>query len=170
VTWAFAYLAALVLGLVLAIVTGLLRDLRSLARPRLVVPHPDQNAPFIALLGRRLSPGLIVAGAVGLVMSGGRVPEPLRTLPVALAAGLVCFLLAHIFLRRRLPRRPPIEHAVAVREIAPGGYGQVRIQHGKESVVMAAQSIEEDAIPAGALVEVVEGTRSVLTIRLQEEE
>lgn len=169
-TWGFVYLAALVVGLVLAVVTGLLRDLRSLARHRLIVPYPDQNPPFIALLGRRLSPGLIVAGGVGLVMSGGRVPDPSQALLTALAAGGVCFLLAHVVLRRRHLRRPPVEHAVVVGEIAPGGYGQVRIQHGKESVVLAAQSIESGVIPAGTAVEVVEGTRSVITIRLQPRE
>ena len=166
-TWAFAYLAALLVGLVLAVVTGLLRDLRSLAQHRLVVPHPDQNRPFIALLGHRLSAGLILAGAVGLVMSGGRVPEPSRTLPVALAAGLVCFLLAHVVVRRHPPQWPPVEKAVVIREIAPGGYGQVRIQHGKESVILAAQSIDKGVIPAGTVVEVVDDTRSVITIRLQ---
>jgi hypothetical protein len=166
VTWAFAYLAALVVGLVLAVVTGLLRDLRSLARHRLVVPHPDQSPPFISLLGR-LSPGLILGGAVGLVLGGGRVPDPSRTLLVALAAGGACFLLANVVMRHRPPRRAPVEKAVVVREIAPRGYGQVRIEYGKKSVVMAAQSLETGLIAAGTVVDVVDCTRSVITIRLQ---
>jgi hypothetical protein len=167
VTWAFAYLAALLVGLVLAVVTGLLRDLHSLARQRLVVPHPDQHYPFIALMGRRLAIGLILVGAVGLTLGARRVPEHWTTLVLAIGAGVLGFLFACAFFRRARAQAKPAERAVVVREIAPGGYGQVRIERGKETMVMAAQSVDAAAIPAGAAVEVVDSAQSVLKVRRQ---
>jgi len=164
-TWAFAYVTVLVVGLVLAAVTGLLRDLRSLARHRLVVPHADQKAFFVALLGRGLSIGLILVGGVGFVLTVRRVPDQWSTMGVALGAGLLGFLLAHALLRRTQAPGVSAEKAVVLREIAPGGYGQVRIEHGEKTVIMAAESVDSGVIPVGTVVEVVDSSHSVLKIR-----
>ena len=166
-TWAFAYAAALVVGLALASVTGLIRDLRSLARHHLVVPHPDQQSAFLALLGRRLAVGLVFAGIVGLVMGARRISEPRITAMVSFGVGLVGFVVALAALRRPCPAVVYNQKATVVRDIPPGGYGQVRLQRVGGSVVMAAQNVDEAVIPAGSEVEVVDCTRSVVTIRLQ---
>lgn len=165
-TWAFAYLVVLLVGLVLATVTGLLRDLRNLSRHHhLVVPHPDQQSAFLALLGRRLAVALFLFGVVGLVVGGRRLSEPWITFPVALGAGVVGFVLGLAAIRRRPGEAARAERATVVREIPPGGYGQVRLERDGGSVVLAAQNVENTLIPAGSEVEVVDCTRSVVTVR-----
>lgn len=167
-TWAFAYLVALLVGLVLASVTGLIRDLRNLSRHHhLVVPHPDQQSAFLALLGRRLAVGLFLFGVVGLVVGGRRLSEPRITFPVALIAGVLGFVLGLAAVRRPSGETAHAERATVVREIPPGGYGQVRLERDGGSVVLAAQNIEDVVIPAGSEVEVVDCTRSVVTVRKQ---
>ena len=61
------------------------------------------------------------------------------------------------------------ERATVVRDIQPGAYGQVRIEKNGVTVLMAAQSVDAGVIPAGAEVEVVDCSRSVLTVRLRSE-
>ncbi len=165
-TWAFLYAAALVVGLVLAGVTGLFRDLRCLAQ-NLVVPHADQHPAFLSLFGPRLAVGLASCGVVGLLVGARRPPDPEGTLLAALAAGFVGFLLAVVLLRSRRATLARVERATAVRDIPPGGYGQVRFERSGRVVVLAAQSVESAVIPAGSEVEVVDCTRSVVTVRKQ---
>ena len=167
-TWAFTYLVALVLGLVLASVTGLLRDVRNLSRHHhLVVPHPDQHSAFLALLGRRLAVGLFLFGLVGLAIGVRVVARPSITFPVAVGAGLVGFVLGVGLYRRPRVMTRHGESATVVRDIPPGGYGQVRLEREGGSVVLAAQNIDQAPISAGSEVEVVDSTRSVLTVRKQ---
>jgi hypothetical protein len=160
------YAVALVVGLVLAGVTGLIRDLRSLAH-NLVVPHPDQHSAFLALLGRRLAVGLVLAGIVGLFMSARPLSDPRRILVISLAVGVVGFVLALFLLRTPCDEIRHIEKATVVRDIPPGGYGQVRFERKGGSVLLAAQNVDSAVIPAGCAVEVVDCTRSVVTIRKQ---
>ncbi len=166
-TWAFAYITTLLVGLVLAGVTGVLTDLRSLGRQRLVVPHQDQGPAFFAVVGRRISVGLILAGVIGLLLGTRRSAEPLPSLAIACGVGLVGFLVACVVFRRGPGARAVVERAVVVRDIAPGGYGQVRIERGKAGLILAAQSVDDSVIPAGTVVEVVDDTRSVLVVRRQ---
>ncbi|HVN31412.1 MAG TPA: hypothetical protein VMT45_05460 [Thermoanaerobaculaceae bacterium] len=167
-TWAFAYLAALIVGLVLASVTGLLRDVRSLSRHRhLVVPHADQYPAFLNVLGRRLAIGLVFFGVVGLVVGARWVSDRPSTALAALVAGVAGLVLGFLFYRRPSARTDRHEHATVVREIPPGGYGQVRFERAGGSVVLAAQNIDQIVIPAGSEVEVVDATRSVVTVRRQ---
>jgi hypothetical protein len=168
VTWAFIYVVALVVGLALATVTGLLRDLRNLSRDHhLVVPHPDQHSAFLALLGRRLAIGSFLFGVVGLAMGARRVSDLRITFPVALGAGLVGFVLGLALYRRPRARITRSGRATVVREIPPGGYGQVKLEREGGSVVLAAQNVDAIPIPAGSEVEVVDSTRSVVTVRKQ---
>ena len=165
-TWGFLYLACFLVGLVLAGVTGLVPDLNSLARHRLVVASADQHKPFLVLVGTRLAVGLIVFGIVGLLWARGRVKEPRTTLEFATVAGILAAMAAAVLLRR--PRRAPTHgtRATVVRDILPGGYGQVRIERDGVAVVMAAQSDENSLLAAGSEVEVVDSSRSVLTVRM----
>lgn len=167
-TWAFAYLVALVLGLVLAAVTGLLLDLRNLSRHHhLVVPHPDQHEPFLNLLGRRLAIGLVLFGAVGLTIGARWMSQARFTFPIALGAGVVGIAIGFLCYRPPSGRAPHSEQATVVREIPPGGYGQVKLERREGIIVLAAQNIDSAAIPAGCEVEVVDATRSVITVRRQ---
>lgn len=168
-TWEFSYVAAFIVGLALAAVTGLISDLRSLARHHLVVPHPDLHRPFLALLGRRLAIGLMLFGLVGLVINARRHAERSTTLLIAAGAGLAGIAAALLMLRRPCAIALDSERATVVREIQPGAYGQVKIERNGVTVVMAAQSVDAGVIPAGAEVEVVDCTRSVLTVRLHSE-
>jgi hypothetical protein len=168
VTWAFIYLVALVVGLMLASVTGLLRDLKNLSRHHhLIVPHPDQQSAFLALVGRRLAIGSFLFGLVGLALGARRVPHPGVTFGVALGAGLVGVVLGVVLYRRPRVTKTRAGSATVVRDIPPGGYGQVRLEREGRSFVLAAQNIDQAPIPAGTEVEVVDSTRSVITVRKQ---
>lgn len=167
-TWAFVYVVALVVGLVLATVTGLLRDLRNLSsHHHLIVPHADQHSAFLAILGRRVAIGMFLFGVAGLAMGTRWMSEPRITLLVALGAGVVGLVLGLALLRRPSPKAARSDRATVVREIPPGGYGQVKLERDGGSVVLAAQSVDHTPIPAGSEVEVVDSTRSVVTVRKQ---
>jgi hypothetical protein len=168
VTWAFAYLVALIVGLALATVTGLLRHVRNLSRHRhLVVPHADQYPAFLNLLGRRLAIGLVSFGVVGLVIGARWVSERRSTFLAALGAGVAGLVLGFVCYRRPSGRTDRHDRATVVREIPPGGYGQVRLERPGGSVILAAQNIDQLVLPAGSDVEVVDATRSVITVRRQ---
>ncbi len=163
-TWTFLYAAALVVGLALGAVTGLLRNLRLLAH-HLVVPHPDLHSAVPTLLGKRLAVGLVAAGLVGLVLSARPLADPKHTLVIAAGSAAVALVLAVALLRPRCAELLTADRATVVRDIPPGGYGQVRFEREGGSVVLAAQSVDATTIPAGTEVEVVDCTRSVVTVR-----
>ena len=166
VTWAFGYFVPLIVGLVLAGVTGLIKDLRSLTHhQRLVVPHADQHSAFLALLGRRLACGLVVFGLVGLVIGSRHTLAPGMVASLAGAAGIAAALLATLVLRRPAAPAPRPSLAVVVRAMAPGAYGQVRFAQGDGTVVVAAQSVDPELLLEGVEVVVVDCTRSVITVR-----
>jgi hypothetical protein len=167
VTWEFCYVAVFIVGLALATVTGLISNLRSLARHDLVVPHSDLYRPSLAFLGRRLAIGLVLFGLVGLVITAQRHAETRTTLLLATAAGIAGVLAALLMMRRPCAVALDSERATVVRDIQPGAYGQVRIEKNGVMVLMAAQSVDAGVIPAGAEVEVVDCSRSVLTVRLR---
>lgn len=165
-TWAFGYFVPLIVGLVLAGVTGLIKDLRSVGHhQRLVVPHADQHSAFLALLGRRLACGLVVFGLVGLVLGSRHGLAVWAVATLAGAAGVVACLLGTLVLRRPAVPGPRPSLAVVVREMAPGAYGQVRFAQGGGTVVVAAQSVDAELLREGVEVIVVDCTRSVITVR-----
>ncbi len=165
-TWAFGYLVCLLVGLVLAAVTGLIRDLRAFAHHNVVVPHPNVHPPFLGLVASRLGAGLILAGLVGLVLGVQRDMDFRTALIWACVAGVAGALAASLLLRRPRGTEIRAQHATVVKEIQPGGYGQVRIERDGMALLLAAQSTEPQPIPAGSEVEVVDATQSVLTVRL----
>lgn len=165
-TWAFGYFVCFIVGLVLGAVTGLIRDLRSLAHHNLVVPYSDLHRPFLGFVASRLGAGLVLSGLVGLILAVQRGNDRETAFVWACLAGAVGVLAASLLLRR--PRCPEIgsQYATVVKEIQPGGYGQVRIERNGVAVLLAAQSADLHSIPAGSEVEVVDCTRSVITVRL----
>lgn len=165
-TWAFAFLACLILGLVLAGVSGLLARLPIPVHHRhLVIPEPEHRTSFLNYLARRAGAGVFVFGAVGLVLSAWEEINLRTTLVVAVGSAALVGLLVSLLLRRRCAAAANAEHATVVRAIPPGGYGQVRFQQGESVVVMAARSVDAEAIPVGGEVEVVDCLRSVVTVR-----
>ncbi len=165
-TWGFGFLASFIVGLVLAAVSGLIRDLQSLARHKVVVPHSAKHLPFLTLLGRQLAGGLTLCGVVGLILVAQRGIGPRTALLWALGAGVIGVLAASVTLHRPCARALSSQRATVVKEIQPGGYGQVRLERNGVAVVLAAQNADRLPIPAGSTVEVVDCTRSVVTVRL----
>jgi len=166
VTWAFGYFVCFIVGLVLGAVTGLVRDLRSVAQHHVGVPHSNLHPPFLGLVVSRLAAFLIPSGLVGFVLAVQRGSDRKAALILACIAGAVGVLAASLLLRRKRSAETRGQHATVVKEIQPGGYGQVRIERNGLSVLLAAQSADPYSIPAGSEVEVVDSTRSVLTVRL----
>jgi membrane protein implicated in regulation of membrane protease activity len=83
----------------------------------------------------------------------------------AALAGVIAALLARLFFRTKCAAAPAprLGLATVVREIRPGSYGQIRLEHG--GVVLAAQSVEEAVIPVGTTVEILDAERSVVRVR-----
>ncbi len=161
-TWGFFFLAAILVGLVLAAIFGILE---SLPRGHVAVPRAELTRHRRQVHVARLGVGLAAFGGAGLILvSWGRYPWH-AVLISALAVGLFCWLVCRWLLR--LPCPPPVDRrtATVVREIPPGGYGQIRLQTGDSAAVLAAQSDGEEPIPAGSEVEVVDCQRSVVVVR-----
>jgi hypothetical protein len=165
VTWAFLYLVAIVFGLVLAGVTGLLRELPIMASHRhLVVPLPDQHFSRLNVLGRRAGVTLLAFGAVGLVLQAWNRLQPHQHLLIAVIAAIAASLLSSVLLHGPCAVARSSERAVVLRDIPPGGYGQVRLGHEGSEAVVAARSVDDELIPAGSEVEVVDCSRSVISV------
>jgi len=166
VTWGFVYLSVLVVGLVLAAVTGLIRDLPVIGSHRhLVVPLAEQHVSGLNLLGRRLGLTMVAFGAVGLLLQVWEHLTLRTSLTIAGAAALLTAALTFAFVRRPCAPALATEQATVVRDMSPGGYGQVRIGDGDGATVVAARSADEHDLPAGTQVEVVDCSRSVIIVR-----
>ncbi len=162
-TWGFFYLASLLVGLILVAIFGVLETLHvsaPLALPRAELARHRRQVSIA-----RLGVALAAFGGAGLVLvAWGRTPWP-TVIISALAASLLCWLVGRwVF---RLPCAPSVlqQKATVLRDIPPGGYGQVRLEGGGASTVLAAQSESDEPIPAGTEVEVVDCQRSVVVVR-----
>jgi hypothetical protein len=168
VTWPFVYLVLLVVGLVGAGVTVVLRRLPlAFLRHPVSVPKPEQHFTFASLVTRRASVGLASFGLIGLVLSDVRPLLPVETTAsIALGGALAATLLAMLLLRSPcgvlLSRQ---SRAEVIREVPPGGYGQVRLFQEGRAIVMAAKNVGPRPIPAGSTVEVLDCESSVLSVR-----
>ncbi|MCS7181916.1 MAG: hypothetical protein NZ869_02245 [Thermoanaerobaculum sp.] len=162
-TWGFFFLAALLAGLILTVVLVILESLPksyAVALPRAELLRHRRQVHVA-----RLGVGLATFGAVGLALVGwGRWPW-YWVLPSASAVGVLLWLACHWLMR--LPCQPSVaqQRATVIREIPPGGYGQVRLEGNSTSTVLAAQGEGGEGIPAGSEVEVVDCQRSVVVVR-----
>lgn len=166
-TWTFLYLAILMVGLVLGAVTGLFRDLFFLgARHRhLVVPNAEQHFPFLSVAAERISVVLMVFGLVGLVVWRPQSADAGHAVAVASAGAAAAGAAALLLLRRRCPPSRLGARVTVVGDIPPGGYGQVVFAQGSDKTVLAAQNLDDQVIPAGAEVVVLDCERSVVSVR-----
>lgn len=163
-TWAFLYLAPLLVGLVLAAATGLARDVAAHAlHHKVVTPRPDTTSALWTRIGRWLAATFSAFGFVGLLATGFRPASPWGPLASASAAGILAALLACLLVRPLC--RPERRHgeATVVREIRPGSYGQVRL--AGRNVVLAAQVDGDDVLSVGTAVEILDTDSSVVRVR-----
>ncbi|HPC83419.1 MAG TPA: hypothetical protein P5234_08590 [Thermoanaerobaculaceae bacterium] len=164
-TWAFIYLACLLVGLVLAAVTGLFGDIRALLQSQPVAPPADHSPALFNFVVRRVAAGLCAFGAAGLILATRGREHVEVTLGGAILAGLAAVVVTMVLLRRRRPPLPRPGTALVVREIPPGGYGQIRLPEHTGGLLLAARSDDPQPIPAGSEVEVVDTARSVVLVR-----
>jgi len=163
VTWGFLFLASLLVGLVLAAVFGVLETLPK--HREVALPRPELARHRRQVHVAHLGAGLAGFGAVGLVLvAWGRWPIPWILL-AALAAAFLAWLLAHLAVGLPCALGASGGEAVVVREIPPGGYGQVSIRTPRGETVFAAQSEGAEPIAAGSRVQVVDCQRSVVVVR-----
>lgn len=162
-TWAFFYLALLLVGAVLAVVFGSLEGFP--AHQHLALPRPEvarhRRQVHVAHLGAALSG----CGGVGLVLVSWTRWPSLAVLAASLGGGLFSWFLARLLLHLPCQAMLAQQKAVVVRDIPPGGYGQVKVAISGAETILAAQSEEEETLPAGSEVEVVDCQRSVVVVR-----
>lgn len=86
---------------------------------------------------------------------------------VLLAAILVALVvMAAMLLRTRPPRRQlTTRQATVVRAIPAGGFGQIRLEQGDATVLLAARTAGGESLPVGSVVEIVDDSRSVLVVQ-----
>lgn len=162
-TWTFFYLAILFSGLVLAIVFMVLESLskqKQIAMPRAELAHLCRQI-HICHLGIASA----IFGAVGLALNLFTSGPWYTVVLLGLFAGLFGWFVGRFALRLPCPTSVSGVKATVLRDIPPGGYGQVRITDGHSETVLAAQNNDSEAILAGSLVEIVDCQRSVVVIR-----
>lgn len=166
-TWAFVYFAALIVGVVLASVTGLLSGLRVLRHhpPDPGVRGSEHHLVRLGWLGRRLAVALVCFGCVGLPLTARRTPSAAVALAGATISGVVGLALAAVVLSRRARGHELLPTALVVQAIPAAGYGIVRLGDEGESHTRAARSADAGAIATGTRVEITDASRSVLVVR-----
>jgi hypothetical protein len=167
----FLYLAFLLLGAILAMVTGLIRRMTHPSElcDGVVVPSHEHWAFSSTPLADLVILFITFFGMVGLVLHG--FTRMALGLEVALAVG--AGLVASVVLRRLLCSWPgptaqvpedTIEGARVVRAIPPGGFGQVEMQVGERTVKMAARSFAAVPLEEGTTVEITDNRESVVVV------
>jgi hypothetical protein len=162
VTWSFLFLITLLIGLVMAATSGLMRRMTPhRICHQITVPTPEHRSALVNLIAQRLCLPLVAFGAAGLLLRRAERPTRLATaVLIALGAALVSML---VLRRRRV--LPLASRAVVVREIPANGFGQVEVDQGDRRIVLAARSADGSRIPAGSAIEMVDCESSVLTVR-----
>ena len=165
-TWSFVFLAFLLFGLAMAATSGLLKRIAvHTVRYPVEMPAPEHHSAIITLMTQRASIVVTAFGVGGLLAHRSEGPSRLLG---AVASALVGARVALLALRPKC-RPPAASSARVVRAIAAGGYGQVEIDEGRRTLVLAARSDDGREIPVGASVDVLDCESSVLTVRLQGE-
>jgi hypothetical protein len=164
-TWTFVYLVSLLLGLTLAVASHAFS--RFNGDHRVVLPGAEQASGRTKLLAVRFALVLAFFGLVGMPLSAWQRLSPAGTVLVSLAAAVLLSLLA-MPRKRRHESDSRIGSGSVVRTIPPGGFGQVAVTQQGTRIVLAARSADDREITAGSEVEIIDATRSVLTVRRSE--
>ncbi len=162
-TWSFLFLTCFLVGLVMAATSGLLRrfTVHRLCQ-QITLPAPEHHSALVNLIARRASFPLAAFGAVGLVLLRS---ETTTRLIAGAVGALLATVVAIVVLREWWSPPPPPVAAIVARAIPPNGFGQIEIEQGGRTVVLAARSADGQAIAAGAAVEMVDCQSSVMTVR-----
>lgn len=162
-TWGFFFLAALLVGLSLAATFGILESLPK--NPHVALPRAEFARHRRQVHIARFGVSLVGFGGIGLVLVSWGRWTPEVVLAISGVSALVFWMLGHWVLRMPCATLASQQRATVVREIPPGGYGQVRLETGGAVTLFAAQSEDPEPIPAGSEVEVVDCQRSVVLVR-----
>jgi len=171
VTWTFAYLVVFLGGFTLALVGGLVRRLLhpcALA-DRVVVPSHEHWASLRAPRADLVVSFLTGFGASGLVLHGLAKLDPPHELLAAAASGILLAALVRTWMCRAVMSPPDpgaclSATARVVREIPPGGFGQVEVEVHGCRVKLAARADSDRPIAPGETVRVVDRQESVLVV------
>jgi hypothetical protein len=166
VTWIFVYTVVTLLGLLLGVASGPLRRLPlAIDVHRLVLPRADSHRGVLPRLVRSAGVGIAVFGLIGVVLSSASQASPTTVATIATAPALAAALLFAAAGRKPRLQAVGSRQALVVRAMAPGAYGQVKLEGAGRQVVMAARNVGDSTLPTGSIVEVVSDERSVLTVR-----
>jgi len=171
VTVGFAYLLVFLGGFTLALVTGFARRLLHPTElcDHVVVPFHEHLRGLRAPAADVLASFLTVFGLCSLVLHGLFALTPWQEITLGGAAGVVGIFALRFWLRRVCDPGERIGRSSAevrvIREIPANGYGQVEVLVEGTGLKLAARSLDADPIPAGAIVEILEQSESVVVVR-----
>jgi hypothetical protein len=169
VTWGFFYLLALLGGLTLALVTGMVRRLLHPSELCDNVVHPShehwssQHTPKSDLAISFLT----LFGLTTFAVHGFASFAPAREVAIGIGGGLIGVGLTRLWLRHIAdPIHQVEEHpgsARVVRDIPANGFGQVEVTVSGNRLKLAAKS-SGDPIPEGSVVKILDRQESVVVV------
>ena len=170
-TVGFAYLLIFLGGFTLALVTGFARRLL----------HPTQLCDHVVLPSHEhlwglrspaadvLASFLTLFGLTSLVVHGVKSLAPGHEIAIGAVAGLLGIVVLKSWLRRVCDPAEQLDPGTAevtvVRDIPANGYGQIEVLLGGAPLKLAARSQDLEPIPAGAVVEILDRSESVVVVK-----
>ena len=170
VTWSFLYLALLLVGFTLALVSGLIRRILHPAAlcDGVVNPSPEHWANLHTPKLDFFVSFLTVFGLVTLVLQGTTRLAPEREILIGALVGCIGACILRLWLCRTIDpaRRLQCQGADGrvVRTIPANGFGQISVDVGGCSVKLAARTMLDQPIAEGALVRILDRQESVVIV------
>lgn len=170
-TWGFAYLLIFLSGFMMALVSGFSRRLLHPSElcDHVVVPSHEHLRALRFPAADILASFLTLFGLSSLLVHGFTSLAPQKEIAIGAGAGLVGIFLLRFWLCRicdpceSLKECP--QKVKVVREIPANGYGQVEVMIEGAHLKLAARSEADVPIPAGALVEILDRSESVVVVK-----
>ena len=169
-TLGFADLLIFLGGFTLARVTGFARRLLHPTElcDHVVVPSHEHLWGLRFPAADVLSAFATLFGLTCLVVHGVSSLAPRHEVVIGLVAGLIGIFALRFWLRRVCDPTEQLRLEASavrvVRDIPPEGYGQVEMTIDGAQLKMAARSQDAEPIPAGALVEILDRSESVVVV------
>lgn len=172
VTLAFVYMSFLLLGAILAVVTGLVRRIlhpEELCR-HVVSPSHDHWAAIHTPWTDIVVSFVMVFGGATLLLHALLTMPPAREIVWGVLIGAIGSVVLRLWLGR--VECPPElvpqcdEQAEVTREIPPHGFGQVEVKVGERRVRLAARSQDDRPIPSGTMVCILDRGESVVVVSI----
>jgi membrane protein implicated in regulation of membrane protease activity len=170
VTLGFAYLLIFLGGFTLALVTGFARRLLHPTElcDHVVVPSHEHLRGLRYPAADVLASFLTVFGLSCLIIHGTTALAPVHEIAIGLVTGVIGIFFLRFWLRRvcdpteRVQATP--SQVRVVRDIPAQGYGQIEMVVDGGALKLAARSQDLEPIPAGALVDILERSESVVVV------